>query len=112
VTTPALPKLRFVAAPDTSPGRKLPLPSAILSPANRGDSNGEVDALLANVAVEMTWEIGPRSTGPMMPATRSILKPDKPACWPWKSDDGTHRLHPRRRPGGTPGPASPPPAPS
>ncbi|MBK6652889.1 hypothetical protein [Zoogloea sp.] len=85
MTTPALPKLRFVAAPDTSPGRKLPLPSAILSPANRGDSNGEVDALLANVAVEMTWEIGLETRG--RDTRDEVLQPDK-RLLALEADDG------------------------
>ena len=63
MTTPALPCLRFVtccrhlsrAQADPSVGHP--------HPGKPGDSNGEVDALLANVAVEKPGRSGNRSRG-------------------------------------------------
>ncbi|WP_374493847.1 CHAT domain-containing protein [Zoogloea sp.] len=85
MTTPALPRLRFVTSAETSPGRKPTPPLAILSPANRGDSNGEVDALLANVAVEKTWEIGLETRGR---DTRDELLPPDTRLLALEADDG------------------------
>ena len=63
MTTPALPTLRFIAAPETDASRKPALPAALARAGSRGDDNEAPDALLANVQVEESWEIGPRARG-------------------------------------------------
>ncbi|WP_374475164.1 CHAT domain-containing protein [Zoogloea sp.] len=86
MTTPALPTLRLVAAPDTAPGRKPNLPAAILSPGSRGDSSQTCDSLLSNVEVEESWEIGPRARGD---DSRQVeVKPDA-RLLALESEDGT-----------------------
>jgi hypothetical protein len=101
VTTPALPTLRFVAAPDTTSKRKLPLPSAILNPGKPGRQQRGGGPLLGNVAVEMSWEIGPRTRG-RDARDGSILKPDK-RLLALEVRRRPHRLHSRRRPVGSTG---------
>ena len=86
MTTPALPTLRLIAAPETTSKRKPPLPAAILNPGSRGDGGQPRDPLLGNVEVEESWEIGPRARGD--DARRVDLKPDA-RLLTLESDDGT-----------------------